>query len=74
MEECHVFLFLFLFHVMLVTKYAPPLLQDSNTPLHLASAHGHLEVVEVLISCAADIDLKNKVGVTGYWSALDISL
>ena len=63
-----------LFHVMLVTNYAPPLLQDSNTPLHLASAHGHLEVVEVLLSCGANIHLKNKVGVTGHCSALDISL
>ena len=62
-----------LFHVMLVTNYAPPLLQDSNTPLHLASAQGHLEVVEVIISCGADIHLKNEVGVTGHWSALDIS-
>ena len=52
-----------LFHVMLVTNHAPPLLQNLNTPLHLASAHCHLEVVEVLLSCGANIHLENKVGV-----------
>ena len=52
-----------LFHMMLVTNCASPLLQDSNTLLHLASAHGHLEVVEVLLSFGANIHLKNKVGV-----------
>ena len=43
---------------------ASPLLQDSNTPLHLASARGHLEVIKVLMSHAAYIHLRNKVGVT----------
>ena len=38
-----------------------PLLQDSNTPLHLACHPGHLEVIELLMSHAADINLRNKV-------------
>ena len=59
-----------LFHVTLFTNYAFTLLQDSNTPLHLAFDCGHLEVIEVLASCGADIHLKNKVGVTSHWSVV----
>ena len=55
-----------LFGVILFVIWLPTtsLLQDSNTPLHLASEHGHLKIIKLLLSHAADINLRNKVGVT----------
>ena len=43
---------------------APPLLQDSNTPLHLAARWDDLEEAKLLISHGADLEVRNKVGVT----------
>ena len=43
---------------------APPLLQDSNTPLHIAACRGKLEEAKVLVSHGADLGVRNKVGVT----------
>ena len=37
------------------------LLQDGNTPLHVAAAWGEDEAVEVLINHGADIKITNKV-------------
>ena len=36
-------------------------LQDGKTPLHLASEHGHVHVVEMLIGAQANINLLDKV-------------
>ena len=38
-------------------------LQDGDTPIHLASSGGHVEVVEKLISSGADVNVVNKVSV-----------
>ena len=38
-------------------------LQDIDTPIHLASRGGHVEVVEKLISSGADVNVVNKVSV-----------
>ena len=35
--------------------------QDNQTPLHYASKHGHSEVVQVLISHGATVDMKDEV-------------
>ena len=42
------------------------LLQDLNTPIHLAAADGHLEVVRVFIShtTSTAVNLRNVVGVS----------
>ena len=39
-------------------------LQDIDTPIHLASRYGHVEVVEKLISSRADVNVVDKVSVT----------
>ena len=39
-------------------------LQDGDTPIHLASSDGHVEVVEKLISSGADVNVVDKVSVT----------
>ena len=36
-------------------------LQDGRTPLHMAAAAGHLNVVQYLVSSGADVNLKDKV-------------
>jgi len=38
-------------------------LQDEDTPIHLASRRGHVEVVEKLISSEADVNVVNRVSV-----------
>lgn len=45
-----------LFNVNAVTEY------PSLTPLHLACAFGHLEVVEILISCEANVNVRDALG------------
>ena len=35
--------------------------QDRKTPLHYASERGHSEVVQVLISHGATVDMKDRV-------------
>lgn len=45
-----------LFNVNAVTEY------PSLTPLHLACAFGHLEVVEILISCEANVNSRDALG------------
>ena len=37
------------------------LLQSQQTPLHLSSKSGHVDIVNVLLSHGADIHVKNKV-------------
>ena len=36
-------------------------LQDENTPLHLASENGQRELVEILAKAGADVTIINKV-------------
>ena len=36
-------------------------LQSGSTSLHVASQHGHVKVVEMLIKSGADVDVVNKV-------------
>ena len=38
-------------------------LQNVETPIHLASRYGHVQVVEKLISLGADVNVVNKVSV-----------
>jgi len=38
-------------------------LQDGDTPIHLASSNGHVQVVEKLISSGADVNVVNEVSV-----------
>jgi len=38
-------------------------LQYGDTPIHLASRYGHVELVEKLISSGADVNVVNKVSV-----------
>ena len=38
-------------------------LQDGYTPIHLALIHGHVEVVEKLISSGVDVSVVNEVSV-----------
>lgn len=45
-----------LFNVNAVTEY------PSLTPLHLACTFGHLEVVEILISCEANVNARDAIG------------
>lgn len=45
-----------LFNVNAVTEY------PSFTPLHLACTFGHLEVVEILISCEANVNARDALG------------
>ena len=49
---------------MLAINCAPPLLQDSDTPLHLAAHRGKLGVVKALLSHGANRRLRNKVSVS----------
>ena len=37
---------------------------DKNTPLHLATMHGHAETVQLLLDNQADVNLTNTVGMT----------
>ena len=44
--------------------------QYKNTPIHLASRYGHVQLVEKLISLGADVNAVNKVSVnnsTKWW-------
>ena len=41
--------------------YFPVIVQWGETPLYRASESGHYEVVEVLITAGADVNLANKV-------------
>ena len=41
-------------------------LQYEDTPIHLASSYGHLEVVEKLISLGADINVADEVSANYY--------
>ena len=36
-------------------------LQDGGTPLHMAAAAGHLNVVQYLVSSGADVNMKDMV-------------
>ena len=36
-------------------------LQDGRSPLHVAAEEGHTDVVNMLITHSADIDIKDKV-------------
>ena len=36
-------------------------LQSGSTSLHVASQHGHVQMVEMLIRSGADVDVVNKV-------------
>ena len=38
-------------------------LQYGDTPIHLASMYGHVEVIEKLISSGADVNVVDKVSV-----------
>ena len=38
-------------------------LQNGNTPIHLASRYGHVQVVEKLLSSGADVNVVDKVSV-----------
>ena len=38
-------------------------LQDGDTPIHLVSRDGHVQVVEKLISLGADVNVVNQVSV-----------
>ena len=49
---------------MLATNCASPLLQASETALHVAAVIGELEVVKVLVRHGADIHLRNRVSVS----------
>ena len=53
-----------LVEVMLAINCAPPLLQESSTPLYLAAYCGKLEVVKVLLSHGANRHLRNRVSVS----------
>jgi hypothetical protein len=37
-----------------------PVYEVFDTPLHLASANGHLIVAELLIQCGADVNTRNQ--------------
>ena len=39
-------------------------LQDGDTPIHLASRYGHVQVVEKLISLGANVNVVDKVSVS----------
>ena len=43
------------------TKCLLLLLQNGNTPLHLSSKSGHVDIVNVLLSHGADIHVKDRV-------------
>mmetsp|Transcript_26164 Transcript_26164/g.26400 ORF Transcript_26164/g.26400 Transcript_26164/m.26400 type:complete len:233 (+) Transcript_26164:197-895(+) len=43
---------------------------NGNTPIHIASQNGHLNLVEMLIEKGADVNLKNKKGNTALHMAL----
>ncbi|XP_065832832.1 uncharacterized protein [Oscarella lobularis] len=44
---------------------------SGNCALHLASRHGHLEIVQYLLECGADIDLRNHFGSSALFLAVE---
>ena len=44
------------------------IIQDKSTPLHIASAKGHIEIVKFLLSEKADPDFQDKVGLSLFQS------
>ena len=42
------------------------LLQNQQTPLHLSSASGHVDIVDTLLSHGADIHVKDGVSIILY--------
>jgi len=50
---------------LLMTNHSPNCANcDSRTPLHLAAAHGHTEVISVLLECKAEVDPIDNFGHT----------
>ena len=45
------------------TNHCMLLLQSQQTPLHLLSENGHVDIVNVLLSHGANIHVKNKVSI-----------
>jgi hypothetical protein len=45
-----------------------PVLQVGYTPLHFASVHGHLDVVEALLAKGADVEAKDNVSIERAWA------
>ena len=55
-----VFIFVHCHHHITFSVY----LQDGECPLHKASRDGHAEVVNILLSSGADVNIRNKVVIT----------
>lgn len=41
--------------------------QSGRTPLHFACLYGHFEAAKALVRAGADLEARDKVGVTGAW-------